>query len=288
MRARCVEPRSCIKVTVVRVAVIGHVEWVEFSRVERVPRAGEIVVSEALVEEPAGGGAVAAVQLARLAGSCDFFTALGDDPLARRAIDRLTALGVNVHPARRPIPTRRGWVHVDAAGERTITVIGAKLVPSLDDPLSWEVLDAADAVFFVAAERPVLARARAARVLTATTRSLPPGPGVRLDAAIGSSRDPAEAFETGDLEPGPGLSVWTAGGDGGRWRTSDGRAGTYPAAPLPGPVADAYGCGDSFAAGVTFGLGRGDSVEDALALGARCGATVLTSNGPYERQHGLT
>jgi ribokinase len=58
----------------------------------------------------------------------------------------------------------------------------------------------------------------------------------------------------------------------------------YEAAPPPGPVADAYGAGDSFAAGTTYSLGRGDSVEDALALGARCGATVMTSNGPYERQ----
>ena len=52
----------------------------------------------------------------------------------------------------------------------------------------------------------------------------------------------------------------------------------------PAAVADAYGCGDCFAAATTFALGRGDAIEDALALGARCGATVLTSTGPYERQ----
>ena len=39
-------------------AVVGHVEWVEFARVERVPRAGEIAHAEARLEEPAGGGAV--------------------------------------------------------------------------------------------------------------------------------------------------------------------------------------------------------------------------------------
>jgi ribokinase len=265
----------------VRVAVIGHVEWVEFARVERVPRPGEIVEASSFLEEAAGGGAVAAVQLARLAGSCDFFTALGDDRLARRSIERLTALGVTVHPAKRPGPTRRGWVHVDAQGERTITVIGEKLVPALDDPLAWDVLDRADAVFFVAGGAGVLERARAARVLGATTRSLPPGPGVRLDAAIGSSRDPAEAFAPGDLEPAPGLCVWTEGAAGGRWRTADGREGRYAAAPLPAPLADAYGCGDSFAAAATFGLARDGSVEDALALGASCGAAALTRAGPY-------
>ena len=67
-----------------RVAVVGHVEWVEFARVERVPAAGEIVHATDTLAEPAGGGSVVARQLALLAGGCDFFTALGDDELGRR------------------------------------------------------------------------------------------------------------------------------------------------------------------------------------------------------------
>ena len=53
-----------------RVAVVGHIEWVEFVRVGSVPLSGQIVHALETWEEPAGGGAVAAVQLARLAGSC--------------------------------------------------------------------------------------------------------------------------------------------------------------------------------------------------------------------------
>jgi hypothetical protein len=52
-----------------RVAVVGHVEWVRFARVSHIPHAGEIVHARDPFEEPAGGGAVAAVQLARLAGA---------------------------------------------------------------------------------------------------------------------------------------------------------------------------------------------------------------------------
>ena len=48
-----------------RVAVIGHVEWVEFLRVDHVPLAGEIVQGTPVVAVPAGGGGVAAVALAR-------------------------------------------------------------------------------------------------------------------------------------------------------------------------------------------------------------------------------
>ena len=69
-----------------RVAVVGHVEWVEFLRVPHVPAAGDIVHATDAWAEPAGGGAVAAVQLAKLAGGATFFTALGDDELGHRAV----------------------------------------------------------------------------------------------------------------------------------------------------------------------------------------------------------
>ena len=39
-----------------RVAVVGHVEWIEFARVERMPAAGEIVHASDAWEEPGGGG----------------------------------------------------------------------------------------------------------------------------------------------------------------------------------------------------------------------------------------
>ena len=79
-----------------RVAVVGHVEWVEFARVEHVPVPGEIVHALETWQEPAGGGAVAAVQLARLAGDCLLLTALGDDELGHRAASGLEQLGVRV------------------------------------------------------------------------------------------------------------------------------------------------------------------------------------------------
>jgi len=69
----------------VQVAVVGHIEWVEFARVDHTPEPGEIVHALETWEEPAGGGAVAAVQLANLGGSCLLFTALADDDLGRRS-----------------------------------------------------------------------------------------------------------------------------------------------------------------------------------------------------------
>jgi len=84
------------------IAVVGHVEWVEFARVEHAPAPGEIVHALETWEEPAGGGAVAAVQLANLAGSCLLFTALADDDLGRRSHEELGARGVTVHAGQAP------------------------------------------------------------------------------------------------------------------------------------------------------------------------------------------
>src|SRR5690242_10273933 len=103
-----------------RVAVVGHVEWVEFLRVPHVPGAGEIVHASEWWSEPAGGGAVAAVQLAKLAGAADFFTALGDDELGHRAFEQLGGLGLRVHAAWRDEQQRRAETFVDDGGERTI------------------------------------------------------------------------------------------------------------------------------------------------------------------------
>src|SRR5690348_2181062 len=122
-------------------------EWVEFVRGDHVPAAGEIVHSSDSFEEPAGGGAVAAAQLARMEGEAEFFTALGDDELAERTRARLPELGVAVHAAVRQGPTRRALTFLDAHGERTITTIGERLEPSGEDRLPWDRLDRADGVY---------------------------------------------------------------------------------------------------------------------------------------------
>jgi ribokinase len=267
----------------VRVAVVGHVEWVQFARVERVPRPGEIVSASEVWEEPAGGGAVAAVQLANLNGSVDFFTSLGDDELARRSRERLAELGVTVHAGDAGQPQRRAFTFVDENGERTITVLGPKLRPSGDDgSLPWEELARCDAVYFTGGDVAAVRAARRAKVFAATSRELETlhRAGEEVDALIGSGDDAGERVDAIELEPPPRLVVSTAGPLGGWIRPG----GPFRAAPIPGPVEDAYGCGDCFAAGFTYGLGAGMPVEDAAALAARCGATVLTSRGPYERQ----
>lgn len=268
-----------------RVAVVGHVEWVTFARVDHVPSQGEIVHATTTWELPAGGGAAAAVQLAKLAGSASFFTALGDDDLGHRAHEKLSALGLHVHAVFRPTAMRRAFTHVDGGGERTITVLGDRLTPSGSDDLPWDELHGCDAVYVTAADETALKAARETRVVTATPRA---GNvlkrGIPIDAVVGSALDASEAHFDEGMEPPPGLVVRTEGSHGGSFTRDQGPSARFDASELPGPIADRYGAGDAFAAGLTFGLGAGMPDADAIALAARCGAAVLTGFGPYEGQ----
>jgi len=261
----------------VRVAVVGHVEWVEFARVERVPEAGAIVHAEECWAEAAGGGAVAAAELARLAGGASLFTALGDDELGRRARLQLEAAGVTVH-ARRQETQRRAVCFVDAVGERTITVLGDKLSPrGGDETLPWEEIRGADAAYFVSGDADALRHARTARVLVATARELPTlrAGGVQLDALVGSGEDDRERYHTGDLEQPPDLVVTTSGALGG-WAQP---GGPYLAAAVPAEREDSYGAGDCFAAALAFALAEGRPPAEALAFAAERGAAALTRRG---------
>jgi ribokinase len=264
----------------VKVAVVGHVEWVEFARVETMPRSGTIVHAWETWEQAGGGGSVAALQLARLGVEASLFTALGADELGRRAQAELQGAGIRVHASTRPEPQRRAFCHVDQMGERTITVLGEKLRPRGDDgELPWETLDGFDAVYFASGDGAALRQARRARVLVASARELSTlkAASVELDAVVGSAEDENERYVPGDLDPAPHLVVSTSGVLGG-WAQP---GGPYQAAPPIGGVEDTYGCGDCFAAGLTYALARGLETTDALALAARCGAGALTGRGVH-------
>jgi ribokinase len=269
-----------------RFAVVGHVEWVDFLEVDHVPTAGEIVQSPNSWAEAAGGGAVSAVQLAKLAGSATFFTALGDDELGHRARNQLRHQGVELEATVRDTPQRRAVTFLDARGERTIATMGPRLVPFGADDLPWRRLGEMDGVYFTGGDAGALRAARAARALVVTPRAHDAlaGSGVAVDALVRSGNDPGEQEEPEEIGYSARLIFTTAGSKGGTYLGSEGRSGSFHAAPLAGPIVDAYGAGDSFAAGLTFGLGSGLEMEKALAVAARCGAGNLTGRGPYRGQ----
>jgi ribokinase len=268
-----------------RVAIVGHVEWATHA-LGTFPGPGEIRLLEDAFDEPAGGGAVAAAQAAKLGAETTFFTALGADAAGEATRTRLAALGISMHTASRAEPQTRAISVTDPGGDRAIALIGGPLSPSAGDPLAWEDLAEIDAVYFTGRDPATLAACRTARVLVATARRWPvlAAAGIECDVIVGSANDPDEQVPSGALAVAPRAWVMTDGRRGGRWIEQHDRPRTWEAVAPPGPIVDSYGCGDAFAAGLTVGLGAGWSLADAIALGARCGAHTITARGGLRGQ----
>ena len=264
-----------------RVAVVGHVEWVEFVRVPATPARGGLEQATRLTEQSGGGAVVAAAVLARLGAEVEFFCALGDDDRAARSERELTARGIRVHAAPRSQPSRFVFTMLDDGGERTIVTVGERLQPAGADPLPWERLADIDGVYFTAGDTAALVHARSAGKLVITPRAADHAAGLggspTVDATVFSAHDRDEQRWASDWEGHSTLMVATEGEAGGHWWGAS--TGRWAAVPPPGPIRDSYGCGDSFAAGVTFGLASGESIARATAVGARCGAEMLTRVG---------
>lgn len=265
-------------------AVVGHVEVVTFLRVPQIPAPGAICLASEGMDLPAGGGAVVAIQMAKLTGRpVAFFTALGRDRFGEQAARDLEALGLDLHVAWREAPTRRGVSWVDDRGERTITVLGERLMPCAHDPLPWDQLKASAGVFVTATDAEGLRLARDCDLLAATPRVRWPvllASGVTLDALVGSAFDPAEALPQDGTKPPSRCIIATEAGAG----STALPGGLFGPPPLDGPLVDAYGAGDSFAAGLTAALASGWSLAEAISLGSHCGAACLRGFGPYARQ----
>ncbi len=262
-----------------RVAVVGHIEWVDFIPVSAFPRRGSVLHADGSFARAAGGGGVAAATLAELAAEVDFFCALGRDAPGRAAEAQLQERGVHVHAAWRDQPTRRAVTLLEAGGERTIVTIGERLHPLGSDDLPWELLEQTDGVYFTAGDREALERARSARILVASPRGggALQGDGVSIDALVYSADDHDEAGMAELVGGRARLMVATEGEAGGGWWGE--ASGRWDPVPVPGTPRDSYGCGDSFAAAFTYGLAQRSTIAQAAALGAQWGARRLTQAG---------
>jgi ribokinase len=269
----------CNVKAVTRVAVVGHVEWVDFLHVDGNLTRGSLKDAVRERRNAAGGAVVAAAVLAELGAEVEFFCAVGADDLGDAAIAELQARGITVHAVRRSTPTREVITVLDGGGERTILTMGERLEPRGDDDLDWSRLERADGVYLTAGDSGAVRRSRAAGTLVANPRVGEPldDPSLMLDALAFSDADGDEVQLADRLSSHSRLMVGTDGGRGGRWWGES--EGTWLPVPPPGPIRDSYGCGDSFAGGLTFGLAQGLAPAAAVQIGARCGARMLSSVG---------
>lgn len=263
-----------------RVVVVGHVEWVTHAR-GALPLRGHIADLAEPFDEPAGGGGVASCAAARMGAPTSLITALGADDHARAAREALEARGIAVHAARRAGAQTPVLCITEPDGERTIMVVGDRLQPRGDEALAWHCIDSAGAAYYTGEDPGALVHARVAAALVVSARRVDDviAAGIVPDVLVGSARDPAEDPGRLPAHLAPAHVVLTEGAQGGRIVSRGSGEERFRAVPAPGRVVDTYGCGDSFAAGLTVGLARGLGIGDAAALGALAGAECATWRG---------
>ncbi len=275
-------PRKIFKLPKLKLAVIGHIEWVTFLKVDQLPLAGQISHAKDSFEEAAGGAAVAAVQMARITnGPVDLITSLGKDDYGEKCYERLTKLGLNLKVAWREKPTRKGISLISKDGERAITVIGQRLQPNAADDLPWSDMKNYDGIFVTATDEEGLRLARKAKFLAATPRTGKKTltfSNVKINALIGSGLDPGERINYEELSPKPNIYIATEGKSGGIVYPKRQR---YKSTKPSSKEIDSYGCGDCFAGAVTTALSAKLDLDLAINIGAYYGAECSTHYGPY-------
>jgi len=262
-------------------AVIGHVEWINFLKVDQLPIPGVISHSKKSHEYPAGGGSIIAKTLSELTlNQIHFFTALGNDDYGKKCFNILSKMGIKVHVAWRDKPTRRGFSLIDSQGERAITVIGQRLAPNHKDNFEWNILKKMDGIFITASDSEIFKMARSASILCTTPRvglDTINKSNVLLDGLIGSNLDPGEVFSLSDLSVQPKYTIKTEGENGGIIFPG----GRYKALRNKKLKVDSYGCGDSFAAGILYGMASKWNIDKSINLAKIKGRDASEFFGPY-------
>ena len=263
-------------------AVVGHVEWMNFLKVDQLPKPGVISHSEKSIEYPAGGGSVIAKTLSELTNNqVHFFTSLGNDYYGEQSFKILSNYGIRLHVAWRDKPTRKGFSLIDSNGERSITVIGERLAPTYKDKLDWNLFEKMDGIFITASDSEIFKKARIADSLCTTPRvgiNIINKSNVFLDGLIGSNLDPGEVFSLSDISIKPKLIIKTEGENGGILYPG----GRYEALINAKQKIDSYGCGDAFAAGILYGLSSKWNIDKILSLAKLLGRDASECFGPYK------
>ena len=262
-------------------AVIGHIEGMNVLEVDQLPQPG--IISHAInsLEYPAGGGALIANILRNLTiNEVHFFTSLGNDYYGDKSFNILENMGIKLHIAWRDKPTRKGFSLIDSNGERSITVIGDRLAPNHKDKLDWSILKNMDGIFITAADSEIFKKSRDAKTLCTTPRAglnIINKSKIFLDGLIGSNHDPGEVFSLSELTIKPKYIIKTEGEHGGIVFPG----GRYKAFANKKEKVDSYGCGDSFAAGILFGLSSRWNIDESLNLAKLLGRDCSEYFGPY-------
>ncbi len=273
-----------------RLLVIGNANADEVVFLDGTLVSGGHLSGRAVGVRLGGGGANAAVALARAGHTVTLWAAVGDDADATMLRDACRAHGLDT-TGLRVVPggtTNRHLVLVDAAGERTLIARRTLApdcagVPPESHPANG---------MLVKTFNPALASTMAARLARGPV--VAHAPPASADSGIGywpasvwvtsASEMPAawlaDPWADARARGGAGLRwlVITRGADGAEALARDGTRLTTPATPVE-RVVDTTGAGDVFAAGLLHALSSGADMAGALLHAAAWAAHAVAHEG---------
>jgi sulfofructose kinase len=280
-----------------KVACCGSVTLDFIFEVERIPRTPEKVPAFAFHEGGGGLAATAAVAIAALGGTAEFWGRVGDDAHGQRLADLLRSRGVAPFVERSPGGrTPVSTMMVDRQGERMLAYFGSE---TLDPDPKWlpiETITALDAVLcdvrWAQGARAVLTQARAQGILSVLDVELAAPDDV---AALTTLSDynlfsaPALTRFTGLDEPQAAIRAAadrtqaavgvTLGNRGFLW-LDNGRCWLQPAFQVN--AVETNGAGDAFHGAFAFAIARGDDVSQAARFASATAALKCTRRGGWD------
>lgn len=272
-------------------------------RVAAMPKRGETVKSLALDFIPGGKGANQACACARLAGDCEFLSAVGDDGNGEKLIESLRRSGVKCGAMRicRGTATGMAVISVERSGENSIVIVGG--ANELCDNRYYagvkSRIEDADIVL-AQLETPsdtVFALIRDAKSAGKTTILNPAPAPENLPAELLGAVDyltpnetelellthcrvtdekSAETAARMLLEKGVGNVVITLGEKGAALATAEGFS-VYPG--IRTSAVDTTAAGDTFNAGLAVYLSEGRTIDDAIRFGNAAASIVVSRRG---------
>jgi sulfofructose kinase len=163
-----------------RIISLGCAFWDTIFKVDEIPRHGTKLLAEQAVQAASGMATAAAATIARLGGTVELWTRIGDDATGDAFLQNLSLERVDTSHVRR-VAGGRTWfstILVDRNGERLVVPFAD---PTLDGDPAWLPLDrvaGAGAVLvdvrWVAGTRAVLAQARQDGVPTVLDADIAP------------------------------------------------------------------------------------------------------------------
>jgi ribokinase len=280
------------------IVVVGSINLDLVVRVARLPRAGQTLAGSAFASSPGGKGANQALGAHRAGAKVALFGAVGNDAFAATALELLRADGVDLAGVRSvAAPTGVALIHVDDAGENTITVVAGANATVMPDFVPAGALDPATIVVMpleiplsTVAAMATRARAAGARVIVnaAPAAALDANTLASIDVLIVNEHEAAAvaapfgfpvepaAFCTAIHTRFGALAVVTLGAKGAIAIGADGRFA------LPAPavdVVDTVGAGDALIGAFAAALDRGAPLREALRDGLAAGSLACTREG---------